>query len=62
MKEKDSPRRTVVTGGGEVNEAVKGCSALRGPDEGCAFLEEIEERVSDVCEPGDEGAMISEDS
>ena len=28
-------------GGGEVDEVVEGRSALRGPDEGCAFLEKI---------------------
>ena len=47
--------------GGEVDEAVEGCSALRGPDEGYAFLEKIQEGASDVCESGYKGAMISKD-
>ena len=46
---------------GEVDEAVEGCGALWSPNKGHAFLEEVQERVSDVCEPRDEGAMISED-
>ena len=45
-----------------MNETVKGRGAFQGPDEGCPFLEEVEERTSDVRKPGDEGTMISEDS
>jgi hypothetical protein len=45
-----------------VNEAIEGFGAFRGPDEGCTFLEEVQERASDVHESGDESAMISKDS
>jgi hypothetical protein len=46
---------------GEVDEAVKGCGALWSPNKGHTFLEEVQERASDVRKPRDEGAMISED-
>jgi hypothetical protein len=45
-----------------MNEVVEGFGAFRGPDEGCAFLEEVQERASDIRESGDEGAMVPEDS
>ena len=45
-----------------MNETVEGCGAFRSPDEGCTFLEEVQEGASDVRKPGDEGAMIPEDS
>ena len=45
-----------------MNEAIKGFGALRGPDEGCIFLEEVEEWASNVRKSGDKGAMVSEDS
>ena len=48
--------------GGEIDKAVKGCSALRSPDKGYAFLEEIQEGASDIREAGNEGVMISKDS
>ena len=48
--------------GGEMNESVEGGGALRSPDEMHTFLEEIQERTSDVCKSGNEGAMVSEDS
>ena len=41
-------KRLIVVGlsqngvcGGQVNEAIKGFGAFRGPDEGCPFLEEV---------------------
>ena len=49
-------------GGGKVDKTVKSRGAFRGPDEGGSFLKEIQERASDIREPGDKGAMISEDS
>ena len=49
-------------GGSKVNEAIEGLGAFRGPDEGRTFLEEIQERASDIRKARDEGAMISEDS
>ena len=49
-------------GGGKVNETVQGRGAFRSPDEGCAFLKEIQKGASDFRKTRDEGAMIAEDS
>ena len=49
-------------GGGKVNKTVEGRGAFRGPDEGCPFLKEIQERASDIRKARDEGTMVSKDA
>ena len=46
----------------EGDEAVEGCCAFRCPDEGHAFLKEVEKGLSNVSKAGDKGAMIPKDA